>query len=72
MDAFYGKLAKVMELDEVKESDVLADFPEWDSLTALSVIAMIGTEYNVNLIAADLRRVGTASALYELVRARDN
>jgi len=72
MDAFYGKLAKVMELDEVKESDVLADFPEWDSLTALSVIAMIGTEYNVNLIAADLRRVGTAGALYELVRARDN
>ncbi len=67
MQDFLKELADVLEVDEVKDSDVLEAFPEWDSLTALSVIAMIDARYRVNLTAAELKRVDTARSLYELI-----
>jgi acyl carrier protein len=70
MEGFYEKIAEILEVDAVKPSDVLADFPEWDSLSVLSAIAMIGADYGVNLAAADLRGVATAQALRDLVSAR--
>ena len=70
MDGFYDKIAEIMEVDAVNASDVLADFPEWDSLSVLSAIAMVGADYGVNLTAADLRSVATAQALRDLVAAR--
>ena len=70
MDDFYQKIAEILEVDEVNASDVLADFPEWDSLSVLSAIAMIGKDYGVNLMASDLRGVATAQALRELVAGR--
>ena len=70
MDGFYEKIAEILEVDTVNASDVLADFEEWDSLSVLSTIAMIGTDYGVNLVAGDLRRVSTAEALRDLVAAR--
>ena len=51
MDDFYQKIAEILEVDAVNASDVLADFPEWDSLSVLSAIAMIGKDYGVNLMA---------------------
>jgi acyl carrier protein len=70
MDGFFEKIAEILEVDTVNASDVLADFDEWDSLSVLSTIAMIGQDYGVNLTAADLRRVDTAEALRDLVAAR--
>jgi acyl carrier protein len=70
MDGFYEKIAEILEVDAVKSSDVLADFPEWDSLSVLSAIAMISADYGVNLTAANLRGVATAEALRDLVAGR--
>jgi acyl carrier protein len=67
MNGFYGKIAEILEVDAVNPSDLLADFPEWDSLSVLSVIAMAGSDYGVVLTAADLRGVGTAQGLHDLV-----
>ena len=67
MDDFYAKLADILEVDEVKASDVLDSFPEWDSLSRLSLIAMVGFKYGVNLTGADLRGVDTAQGLRDLV-----
>jgi acyl carrier protein len=67
MDTFYQKVAEILEVDAVNPGDVLADFAEWDSLSVLSVIAMIGSDYGVNLIASDLRGVESAEALRDLV-----
>ena len=50
--------------------DVLADFAEWDSLSVLSVIAMVGSDYSVNLTAANLRGIATAQALRDLVAGK--
>jgi acyl carrier protein len=71
MDDFYEKIAEILEVDVVNPSDVLADFPEWDSLSVLSFIAMVGADYGVNLTAADLRGAATAQALHDLVAARN-
>ena len=65
-ESFYHKLAEILEVDEVQADDVLRDFPEWDSLTVLSVIAMVHTDHGVSLSAEDLRQADTAQALYEL------
>lgn len=67
---FYQQIADILETDSLAPTDTLADFPEWDSLSVLSVIAMIGSNYGVQLSAADLRGVGTAEQLYSLVAAR--
>jgi len=63
-------LAELLEVDEIKPGDVLADSPLWDSLTALSLIAMLDADYGVNLTAADLRETRTAGDLEARVAAR--
>ena len=70
MEEFYKRVAEILEVEEVKGSDVLESFPEWDSLSMLSVIAMVGSNYGVNLTARDVRSVATAEGLHDLVAAK--
>ena len=63
MDTLYLKLADILEIDELKPEDILQDMPEWDSLTILSVIAMVDSDYNVSLTAEELANFTTASDL---------
>lgn len=67
MESFYLSLAEIMEVDQVKADDVLRDFPEWDSLTVLSMIAMVHQQYSLRLTAGDLRSVETAQDLRDLI-----
>jgi acyl carrier protein len=66
-DEFKVKLADILEIDEVHDSDVLRDYPEWDSLTVLSVISMIHGDYGVSLSATQIRDVVTVQSLYDLI-----
>lgn len=70
MNEFLKKLAEILEVPEMKPSDQLKDFPQWDSLSVLSVIAMLDANYGVNLRAADFATVNSASDLWNLVQAR--
>lgn len=70
MDRFYERLAEVLEEDKVGPDDVLANFEQWDSLTALSVVAMIDESYSVNLSAEELASTRTAGALEAMVAAK--
>ena len=63
MNKLCAKLAEILDVEEVKETDVLADFDEWDSLTVLSVIAMLDAEYGVNITAMELRNIKTVAEL---------
>jgi acyl carrier protein len=67
MEEFKVKLAAIMELDVVQDNDVLRDFPEWDSLTVLSVISMIYADYGKSLSADGMRKVVTVKSLYDLI-----
>lgn len=44
-----GKLAEILEVDKVSLNDELESFDEWDSLTALSIIALADSDYNKKL-----------------------
>jgi acyl carrier protein len=70
MDRFYVRLAEILEEDKVGPDDVLANFEQWDSLTALSVVAMVDEDYQVNVSAEELATTRTAGALEALVAAK--
>jgi acyl carrier protein len=70
MDEFLKQIAVILELEAVSEADELKAFPQWDSLSVLSVIAMLDANYGVNLRAADIGGIKTAGDLWNLVQAR--
>jgi acyl carrier protein len=70
MNEFLKKLAELLEVSEVKATDELKAFPQWDSLAVLSVIAMLDANYRVNLQAADFGPVNAAEDLWNLVQSR--
>jgi acyl carrier protein len=70
MEDFYRKLADIMDVPEVKPTDILGAFAEWDSLSVLSFIAMLGSDCGINLNASELWGITTAQDLYNLVVER--
>lgn len=70
MDEFCAKLADILEADRVSPGDLLRDFETWDSLSVLSVLAMLDRDYGVNLLATDLAGVSTVAQMKALVDAR--
>lgn len=46
------------------------ELEEWSSLTALSVIAMADEEYNVTLVATDIRNSETIEDLFNTVKSK--
>ena len=70
MNEFLEKIGGILEVEGVKESDDLKAFPQWDSFSVLSVIAMLDSNYGVNLRAADFQTVATAGDLWNLVQTK--
>lgn len=70
MKDLYINLAEILEVDEVQPNDILKQFKNWDSLTVLSILAMLGARYSINLTARDLSKTATAADLAALVANR--
>lgn len=70
MEQFLERLAGVLELDEATDETVLRDCEVWDSLTALSLVAMIDKHYNVTISADDIVRSVTAGDLRRIVESK--
>ena len=70
MNEFLKIVATILEVDEVKETDELKAFPQWDSLSVLSIIAMLDASYGVNLHASDLGPIKSAGELWHLVQSK--
>jgi acyl carrier protein len=64
---FLEGLAEILDVDEVKATDVLEQFPEWDSLAVLSVVANADSKYGVNLSSEEVRGAATPQALFDLI-----
>ena len=61
--------------DDTESSEIQADteyreLDEWTSLTALSIIAMIDEEYDVQLKADEMRKTQTIQELFDLVKSK--
>lgn len=46
------------------------ELEEWDSLTALSVIAMVDEEFEKQLTGAEIRSVATINQLFDLISSK--
>ena len=46
------------------------DIPEWGSMHALIIIAIVDTEYGVTLNGEDLKRISTVDELYSVVKLK--
>ena len=55
------KLAEIMDLEveEIKEDAILADIDEWDSVAALSFIALMDEEFGKAVKGAEIRQFVT-------------
>ncbi len=56
--------------DTINETTSFKDLEEWSSLLALSVIAMIDEEYDVEFRGEDIRNSNTVEDLYNIVKSR--
>ena len=56
--------------DTINETTSCKDLEEWSSLLALSVIAMIDEEYDVEFRGEDIRNSNTVEDLYNIVKSR--
>ena len=46
------------------------EIPEWDSLAALSILAMVDAEYDTAISGNEIRACQTLQDLFDVVRAR--
>jgi len=56
--------------DTIQPTTHFKELDEWSSLVALSVIAMIDEEYDVEFRGDDIRGSVTVNDLYNIVRSR--
>ena len=60
----------VTESSEIQADTEYRELDEWTSLTALSIIAMIDEEYDVQLKADEMRKTQTIQELFDLVKSK--
>lgn len=59
-----------IDVSALNGSTIFKDLDEWNSLVALSVIAMIDEEYDVTLKGNDITGANTIQDLYNIVSER--
>ncbi|MBR5170072.1 MAG: acyl carrier protein [Muribaculaceae bacterium] len=73
LDQFIENFAELFDEtdpDTIKATTQFKDLEEWSSLVALSVIAMIDEEYDVEFWGDDIRSSSTVEDLFNIVKTR--
>ena len=70
-DKFLELFKEVFELEdeEVKFEDNFRELDTWDSLTHLSLIAMMDDEYDIQIEEEELKKLITVSDIFEKVNS---
>lgn len=66
-EKFLIDLADILEEEVVNESNVLAEFDAWDSLSILSIIAYAQEHFKIQLKNQEIRDVETVGELISLI-----
>lgn len=69
---YFADLFDETDADTIKADTQFKSLDEWSSLMALSVIAMIDEEYDVEFRGDDIRNSETVHDLYNIVLSRVN
>lgn len=69
---FLEKLKEALEIEdrELVLTDKFREYPEWNSLAFLSVIAMIDEEYDVIIEGKDFRKLETVGDIISAIKER--
>jgi len=61
------KLSVIFELEELDSTQKFTDLTEWDSLSSLSILAMLDSDYHMAMSNADLLTFETIEDFCEYV-----
>jgi len=56
MEKLTSKLSEIFELDSIDINLKFSDLDEWDSLTRLTLLAMLDSDYDINITNKDLMK----------------
>lgn len=73
LDKFIANFADQFEntdFSEIKAETVFHDLDEYSSLVALSIIAMVDEEYDIQLKGDDMRSAVTVEDLFNIVKSK--
>lgn len=70
MEKLVAELCEILEITELPLDARFEDLPEWDSLNALSVIALLDSSYGIQIDAAGLQKFGSVNDFVQHVLAR--
>lgn len=71
LNDFIEKLRDLFEdtdPEEINAETYFQELDEWSSLTALSVIAMVKTDYERNITGKEIRSCGTVEDLFNFIQ----
>ncbi len=68
---FLAAFQEALELErEVKMEDVFRDYAEWDSMSHLSLIAMLDSEFNIQIENLAFGKLKTVEDIFKYVSER--
>lgn len=70
MEELVEKLVEILEVDELDGTKKFIDFEEWDSLSSLSVIAMLDADYRISMTNKELLGYPSINAFCEDILSR--
>ena len=70
MEVLVEKLTEILEVEELDVTKKFTDYDEWDSLSALSVIAMLDSDYNTTMKGNELTEFESIEAFCKEVISR--
>ena len=71
INAFLKNFADILDdtdADLITQETVFRDLDEWNSLTALSLIAMADEEYDVKLTGDDIKSSNSLNDIFEIIK----
>lgn len=75
LDKFMPAFKEALEMDDTVQlnlADAFRDYDEWDSLSRLSLIAMLDEEFSVEIENDDFEKIKTLGDLIKEVENRQN
>lgn len=63
-NAFLSELANILDEAEIDETANLRDYPSWDSLAVLSIVALADSKFGFTLAFPEIKGIATAAELW--------
>lgn len=68
MENLVNDLKEFLEVEELDLNAQFVDYEEWDSLSVLSVLALLDSDYGINMTRKDVESFPSIAAFVEYVK----